>query len=158
MVAITVILAAVIGTFVLQIGNQTGDTAPSVSASISDADNNFDDTAAGENAYKISIQSVDRRVEMSNIRIAVRDPDTGEVQGVEMDADNDFGNGNLDLIKNGTGTAAIGGEDALGTGDVLVIQQNAGSTLEDNTEYEVVIFYLGGDEPQQLATSVVQVR
>jgi FlaG/FlaF family flagellin (archaellin) len=79
MVAITVILAAVIGTFVLGLGNQVGNSAPTASLTISDAGNDYnasDGTAAGDhagpqNAFTISHDNGDPLNE-ENLRITVR--------------------------------------------------------------------------------------
>ena len=146
------ILAAVIGTFVLQIGNQTGDTTPSISASISDSDNNYDaDSGNDQNAFRIQVQSTDRRIDMSNIRIVVRNPDTGNVES-QLDQDSSYEDGDGDVGTNGDsdgdttvlllsqndGTSTLA-DNQFQSGDIFVISDQ-GSQLDDNTEYEIVIF------------------
>jgi len=62
MVAITVILAAVIGTFVIGLGDDLGGTAPSASF-----DNNYDDT---ENTVEFTHRGGDRIVSGESVLVA----------------------------------------------------------------------------------------
>jgi flagellin-like protein len=156
MVAITVILATVIGTLVLDIGNQTGDTVPSVSASIQDADFNWpsDGSSTNDDAFRIQIQSVDRSIDMSNVRVEVRDTDSGEIK-TQLDQNSEYGDRTLALIRNGDTATDT---DNFQTGDVFVVQATGDASLDDETDYNVVIFYTGGDQPEQIASSTVELR
>jgi flagellin-like protein len=75
MVAITVILAAVIGTFVLQLGNQVGDTSPTASTSFDQSVGNTDEIEVvhdgGDSLNSDNIEFVYQN----------RDSDTDEVDG-----------------------------------------------------------------------------
>lgn len=93
MVAITVILAAVIGTFVLNLSQNTGDTAPTASLSFADETDNYEDqfwlngTAPAGNDLPVnnnqSVVSIDHQsgetLNAENIRILIRDDDNAIV-------------------------------------------------------------------------------
>lgn len=72
MVAITVILAAVIGAFVLNLGSNLGQTGPSTQLSVSDASDNYDgssDSALAEISHKGGDQ-----VKASDLKIVITTP------------------------------------------------------------------------------------
>jgi flagellin-like protein len=87
MVAITVILAAVIGTFVLGLGNQVGNSAPTASLTISDAGNDYNGTVApnetqgpNQDVFTISHDNGDPLNE-ENLRVTVRYAENNTIVG-----------------------------------------------------------------------------
>ena len=85
MVAITVILAAVIGTFVLGLGDQVGDSAPQASFSIDDVD------VSGDDPVIEVTKTGGQDIELSDLRVVVdagdqeAEFDLAELEGPEGD-------------------------------------------------------------------------
>lgn len=87
MVAITVILAAVIGTFVLGLGDSL-QTTPQVSMSVSDASDAYDGTSGTSgtiNAFNIAHNNGDT-ISTSDIRVIIRTTDGASVATLESGA------------------------------------------------------------------------
>lgn len=129
MVAITVILAAVIATFVIGLGDQTDDVAPSVS---------FSDSVENESqgVTSISIDTTDSDVDASNIEIVVGDNDPVSWQDAT-------GNDQLAAGQQVTINASsdeIGSESASGSvdqGDSITIRFSTENTSDTLLESEV---------------------
>ncbi len=111
MVAITVILAAVIGTFVLGLGDSL-EQAPQSQISIEDADDTFDTTATSDtDAFDISQNGGDQ-LTMGDIRIVVDGP---------------------------TSPSAFesGAWDTADRSDTLELRDGSGNPVDDTTEFSV---------------------
>jgi len=175
MVAITVILAAVIGTFVLQLGDQAGGQAPSVSASVSDADYNVPsdetDVENRSNLFKIQVQSVSSSESLDNYELRVVRDDTGERaaflgQNLITNVSNPA---LLNVTYNGQQAANESLSGDLTAGDTIFVQSgfknDSGGPITANDEfvtdeadYVIQIVYIGGDEPKVVSESTVELR
>ena len=155
MVAITVVLAASIGMFVMDTGSIIGHTAPQPSLTITDASDDFDETSSENQAlFEISHRGGDV-LRVKDIILVVRDTSSSDLilkfeQG-EISESGVSGNWNVtidgtaadstvifepgeDLLVtyNGTGSADIGDEADY---DVLLIDDPSGEPLMDSRVY-----------------------
>ena len=148
MVAITVILAAVIGSFVLGLGQDT-QKAPQASLTISDNGKEF--SGGTGSAFDISHDSGDP-LRFDEFRIIVRDADTNEIVMKYEDATfltGSFGAAGL----NGAGSPAAGSQ--MEVGDVLTISDtDATDGFSDDQKYEILLVHKPSD--QTIASSTVQ--
>ena len=111
MVAITVILAAVIGTFVLGLGDQLGDTAPQASFTVEDVN------SSNITFVKTGGQDIDK----SNLVLSV----DGERQSADFTGNTTWQSGEAKSIAHGSGTA---------TGvTVRIIHDPSGSAIYEDT-------------------------
>lgn len=140
MVAITVILAAVIGTFVLDLGSSVGDTAPQASISVEDSTANYKDDSAWQDFVDLSHDGGDQ-INAENLKIIVRkESDNSQMMVWE---NGDITNKTASPNQNGFDISVNGGElkssTTIETGDVMVINasSNGGGEIPDNTEYIV---------------------
>jgi flagellin-like protein len=97
MVAITVILAAVIGTFVLGLGDQVSESAPQATIGLEDADTN-NPAAGGDDLFNLNHNGGDD-VEMSNVRAVIERGSAAtwsidDFSNTATDIDSDSGNSN----------------------------------------------------------------
>jgi len=157
MVAITVILAAVIGTFVLGLGDQVGSSQPSASLSISDASSEYiNDTNANE-TFVINHNNGDTLNE-ENIRITVRDE---ESNNLVIDLDPASANSSVDTPDgwarlNG---AALEEKDDIELNDRVTIMENATDgayALQNDTNYQVTVIHSPSDST--LAQRTIELR
>ncbi|ELZ54504.1 flagellin-like protein [Halorubrum hochstenium ATCC 700873] len=123
MVAITVILAAVIGTFVLGLGDQLGDTAPQASFSVDNVELNESSDDVNVSITKTGGQDLDP----SQITVSIDGTRSGTV------AD---GSGLTDTWQSGT-TAGIGpigsGYGSDDTVEVRLIHDPSGNAIFEDT-------------------------
>lgn len=128
MVAITVILAAVIGTFVLGLGDQVQQTAPSASIT-------FDQSAGNDDNIKISHDGGES-LEKGNIDIVYEDGKLTDNPGVDdwVSSVEDDG----EITAGETVTIQADGTD-FSSGDIVKVVWTAsdGSTSSTIAEYEV---------------------
>ncbi|MWV65948.1 type IV pilin [Halorubrum sp. JWXQ-INN 858] len=127
MVAITVILAAVIGTFVLGLGDSVGDTAPSASY-------DWDQNSAGDEVTltHVSGQNIDA------------DRVTGTVGGTETEFDGDS-----------LGVAWADPDDRISSGDSIEWSEGD-QTIESNGELRVIWTASGGGSSSTLTSYTVE--
>lgn len=137
MVAITVILAAVTGTFVLGFGSSVDSAPPQASLSVDDHLDDFTDAGSGENAFVIRHNSGDQ-LHASDLIISVRHADDNTL--VDEWEDGSWATGGVLTISVNGGS--LSSTDLLWTGDQLVIS-DAGTNLVDVKQYKVTII----DEP-----------
>jgi flagellin-like protein len=149
MVAITVILAAVIGSFVLGLGQNT-QKAPQASLTISDNENEFSTGGTGS-AFDIRHDSGDP-LRFDEFRILVRDADTNEIlvkyEDATFLAGSSFGAAGL----NGAGAPAAGSR--MQVGDVLTISDTGSGGFAESQKYRVLIVHKPSD--QTIAASTVE--
>jgi len=123
MVAITVILAAVIGTFVLGLGDSLGDSQPTAQIDVS-----VENATTADTDYNVTLEhSGGDRIDAENLRVVVTD-----TAGTESDAANEFTEPfTVGDIESGTftGTTGTATEDVR----VRVIHQPSDSILVDRT-------------------------
>jgi flagellin-like protein len=119
MVAITVILAAVIGTFVLGLGDSLGDSQPTAQI---DTDLEFD----GSGNYTLSIEHAGGdRIDSGALNVIVGDgTNQTEVTGVFSDAFTVGDTESADFVSDGGGTADI---------RVRIVHQPSDSIIVDKT-------------------------
>ena len=86
MVAITVILAAVIGTFVLGLGDQVSESAPQASFSFDFSDNNDDGFGGNADDYVNLTHEGGETLETSNIEVS--GDDSGVTEDTSFPSDN----------------------------------------------------------------------
>jgi flagellin-like protein len=132
MVAITVILAAVIGTFVLNLSNQTGDTAPQVSFSISDDPNNFASNDGA--AFRLSHGGGDD-LPVDSFEIVIRNSSTNAEVIRWNDAEFTTGGNSATLFLNGNQYET----GLVSNGDRLTLEEGAGGDLNSGTQYRITI-------------------
>ena len=145
MVAITVILAAVIGTFVLGLGDSVNSSQPSASLSISDAPAEYNETSATADTnatFRINHNNGDTLNE-ENIRITVREQDSNALV-VDLDPAsanytdaNDFDHW---TYLNG---GELGANDDIELNDALTLYdgESSSTTLSDETTYQVTVIH-----------------
>jgi FlaG/FlaF family flagellin (archaellin) len=140
MVAITVILATVIGAFVLQIGNQTGDSAPTSQISVQDASSASAPLTAGTTDLDLLVvsHSGGDTIPAEDYEIRFREGDTsnnfvkltsGSTVGYDIDDD---GNDEISL-------SLANSQPDFGTGDEIVVHAEDETDSGDNHDY-------GGDK------------
>jgi flagellin-like protein len=78
MVAITVILAAVIGTFVLGLGNEVSETAPTASMGFADASDAYEPSDASGDAKDLFVVSHNNgdKLQAADVKIVIREAST----------------------------------------------------------------------------------
>ena len=141
MVAITVILAAVIGTFVLGLGSNTQST-PQASLTISD--NNEDYSGGGSDAFDIAHDS-GAQLESGDLRVVIRfnsnNTIAAEYDGGEIVTPS---GSEVTVLKNGN--TGFPGETNLIVGDVLTIRDDTTSDeFEDDTKYGISVIHKPSD-------------
>ena len=148
MVAITVILAAVIGTFVLGMA-QPQEEAPRASLTMSDHTTDFYN-GTGE-AFDITHDSGDA-VDVSSLRIIVREKASNQIV-VEHDGGQfETGGASVEMQKNGV--AGLSAADELRVGDVVTLNATSSGPLSDNTKYRLTVIH----KPSDTTVSAVTVR
>jgi len=145
MVAITVILAAVIGTFVLGLGEQVQNTSPQASYGFDFTNNPKDDTANNEDELTITHESGDG-IDPAQLSIAV----TG-AEAVDADYSTD-----ASIQSNNDWETISGSSDDVNAGSQLTLTNSeftaGGSTLPTDTESDA-----SADEDLQLDGATVRV-
>jgi flagellin-like protein len=117
MVAITVILAAVIGTFVLGLGDQLGNNAPQATFSVSDDSDPYDGGTNGVDVVNIDHNGGDT-LQGQNIRIILRTGEGDRITEVtDISVNSDLGAGEL-----GSTYAQVG------TGDRITVKMDSGNS------------------------------
>jgi len=137
MVAITVILAAVIGTFVLGLGDSL-QQAPQATLNAEDASNGFAENDNGS-AFTISQDGGDS-IAYSDIRVVLNgDGGPFEFEQGSWSADG----GNLELL-NSSGSTPDTAEE-LSVGGQITIDSTSGNNLAANTEYRIRLIHIPSD-------------
>jgi len=153
MVAITVILAAVIGTFVLGLGDSL-QTTPQLSTSVSDAGDDYAGDTADSTAFVITHNNGDS-VDVSDVKIVVRDDNNAEVATFEADSWTDTGDGadseTLQATLDGSDLSGAGsGEFSVGS-TVTIYGDGSGTTttsdwtLQPTNTYTIQIVHVPSD-------------
>ena len=161
MVAITVILAAIIGTFVLGLGQNT-QAAPQASLAVSDASDDLRDDGTNQAALSIRHDSGDG-LQLDEIRIVVREADSNAIVGEwsaggswAVTANSDTVTAFLDGTDLNATPAASGG--SLDVGEVLTLEETTdttgGSVITDG-RYRVVVIHDPSDST--VASATVQI-
>jgi len=134
MVAITVILAAVIGTFVLGLGDSL-EQAPQSQLSVEDASADYDpSTATEQNAFVLSHDGGDA-LTMGDIRIVFEGPsstytfESGAFAATDRDGADGTDNDNLQL-ESSTDNAVTDSYE-FSVGDTLTLVDEDGDTLDE---------------------------
>jgi len=143
MVAITVILAAVIGTFVLGLGDSL-EQAPQSQLSVEDASADYDPSGTGDqNAFVVSHDGGDA-LTMGDIRIVFEGPsstytfESGAFEDGERDGNDGVDDDNLQL-ESSPGSPVTDSYE-FSVGDTLTLVDNGGGTLDEG-EYDVQIIH-----------------
>lgn len=137
MVAITVILAAVIGTFVLDLGSSVGQTAPQASITVEDSTTNYDPTGSSWQDFVDLTHDGGDQIDAENLKVVARyESNNTELFTWENGEMNNASSHEFHVDLNGQ---TLTSSDTVETGDVLVVETNAGATNKaaDNTEYVV---------------------
>lgn len=155
MVAITVILAAVIGTFVLDLGSNVGQSAPQTSMGVTDHSDDYD-TSTNANMFRVDHDGGDD-LTFSTMRIQIRDAgDNSLIMEWDGDPSAISGGSASDGIINLNGAAASS-TDVISTGDQLVFEEGStGDELIDNSQYRIV--FIDKDAGEQIAEATVTLR
>ncbi len=133
MVAITVILAAVIGTFVLGLGDSLNQ-APQSSVGVSDSSTDFSAGTGATDAFVFSHQQGDALV-MGDLRFVVRNADGSNAKSITGTSG--------DLSLNGDGSAPAA-DDEFGVGDTITMQddKSVSGSLSSGTTYTVQVIHV----------------
>jgi flagellin-like protein len=169
MVAITVILAAVIGTFVLGLGNQVGNSAPTTSLTIQDAGEEYDwQFNYNQSVISISHDNGDK-LDSENLRVIVRNESNGDTlltfDPASEKLDDVWANASYGTFaKMNHSSEAMTTESDISVGDTLDIHEgpmNASSATNGiqgvfypDTEYTVTIVHVPSDS--QLAKRTIE--
>lgn len=165
MVAITVLLAAILGTFAITLSEQGSQVGPIASLSVGDAAHNYDPTANSETLFEIHHQAGEQ-VAVYDVRVTIRRSgtselvltwtgwsgiDTAHTKGTASDWRLEF---NGKDITNGTSTT-------MTVGDVIVVSVDAdaiggSSELPDSEMYIVTI--ADGKTSKPIARTAVGLR
>lgn len=167
MVAITVILAAVIGTFVLGMADDLGESAPKASISITDAEAALSDTTANEETLFFIEHSSGDSIDASNMEVTIRVA-SNKTHIAKLNQGNSYAgdvggasNDDILVMNRDTGSALASG-DEVSQGTVLAIEESnsgdayGGNGLGSGVKYEIVITDLTSD--QQIASGTVTLR
>lgn len=135
MVAITVILAAVIGTFVLGLGSNVSEPAPQVSLAIADAGATYEN---GARAFVLEHQGGDD-IELANSRVLVRNASSGKV--VAEYAGGEWVTPASGLVLELDGEPAGATAVATTGGQVAIVDDGgvSGTVFSSGTRYEIVV-------------------
>jgi flagellin-like protein len=159
MVAITVILAAVIGTFVLGLGGALQESAPSATVTIQDHPDGIDADTADQNLFNINHQSGDE-IAGEDLRITVRNESTNtlvaEWQGGNWD--NPEGANTGDTFNGDASGLSTG--DFIGTGDRITItgDERSGTPAEYYVDSRYTISLIDTNTDQTIASATVRLR
>jgi len=149
MVAVTVILAAVIGSFVLGLGQET-QRAPEASITISDSEGVF--TGGTGSAFDLRHDSGDALL-FREVGIIVRNADTNAIVAEYEDASFVTGSSFGEASLNGDGSPVAGSR--FSVGDVLTISDTVGSDgFTAGQKYEILVVHRPSD--QTIASSTVE--
>lgn len=150
MVAITVILAAVIGTFVLGLGQNVGNSGPTASISVSDNPTDYTDPTTGTSAvaaFDISHNQGDS-IEVSKLQITVRSASDNSIVA-RWTSGSGWTNGagsSVDVSATVDGTA-IGSASTFSTGSLITISDgNSTQVFSDNTDYIIQMVHTESDK------------
>jgi len=132
MVAITVILAAVIGAFVLNLGNDIQNTAPTASIGATDAGQQLNDSADAQTVLYINHQQGDS-IKQSNLRITVSNESGAQIADITWNTTKgswDAGtNSNLNVSSGALSDSSFDAGDQLTLKEVSGTNVTAGQTL-----------------------------
>ncbi|MEE6211041.1 type IV pilin N-terminal domain-containing protein [Salarchaeum sp. III] len=130
MVAITVILAAVIGAFVLNLGQDIQNTAPTASIGATDAGQQLNDTDTQTVLY-INHQQGDS-IKQSNLRITVSNQSGAQIADITWNTSSerwDPGSGDLNISSGALSDSSFDAGDQLTLKEVTGANVTAGQTL-----------------------------
>lgn len=147
MVAITVILAAVIGTFVLGLGDSLSDTSPQASLGINDDPNDYTTTSLPQDAFRLEHNGGDDLVGQ-DIRIVIRDTDNAVVAQWDDGSWTNESGAAIDLSDSVNGGSTLSGSTSISTGDrVTIIDISSNAVLSDDTQYQISVVFKPSGEP-----------
>ncbi len=136
MVAITVILAAVIASFVFGLGSNAPRSAPQAQLSMSDASDTVDASTSGDKLFTISHQGGDT-LKCNNTKIIVYDDNYESIDTLTYD-------GNF----NGTNNLTASTDDNKFTpGEVLVVEEDGSTSIESGDIIKVKILDTVSNQP-----------
>ncbi|WP_092932409.1 type IV pilin [Natrinema hispanicum] len=141
MVAVTVILAAVIAAFVMDMGSGLGESAPSVGT---EATSNSGWADTGDDVvFRIAHQSGDS-VEMDNMRVVIRDSDSASVATLDSDGWSGQGsNSEVSLVIDGVSSNQ--GAETFSGGSTIEIEASGTNDISENTEYTIQLIHTPSD-------------
>jgi len=134
MVAVTVILAAVVGAFVFGVIGEP-KAAPQVTLNVEDAEWNYG-SGTDTNAFVITHNGGDD-IPGQDLKVVVADLDG--VPQATFDEDNSWSPSNVGILGYNGNTTALTATDQVSTGDALIIKDNGSDTFDDNTKYSIRI-------------------
>lgn len=153
MAAITVILAAVIGTFVLDLGQSVGNTGPTASVTVGDADEAIDTDG---NQFAVMEHRSGDELEVNDIQIRVRYDTNSTVvgtwEGSDWESSDKFNNIQLN-------DATMTSSDTITTGDVLtwtIDTSASGTGLAPSEKYQFQVIDTSTDNT--VANDVVKIN
>lgn len=158
MVGITVVLAAVIGTLVLNMGAQTGETGPNAQLDVRDAAADFDHTDNDSDPFLTISHNGGDPVDADAIRLVVRNATSNDVvldwrRGTWIETAEAVGDGNVSITLNDDDLEP---EHTIEIGDVVTVAMTdeAGSP-PDGRQYRVLVLHPGSDS--ELVEAVVRI-
>jgi flagellin-like protein len=161
MVAITVILAAVIWTFVQGLGDSLSNTGPTASYSFSDAGKEFGDTTdLGGNAFVIS-HNQGATTEMGDLRIVIRNAaDNSQVTAWTQSGRWTVDNGDVASDDDNSialnGATTFGASDEFATGDSITIAEDTPNEFSADADYLIQVIHMPSDTTISQGTVTLQ--
>ena len=148
MVAITVVLAASIGMFVMDFGSVLGQTTPHPSLTVTDAPNNFDEADGEEQDFVEITHRGGDHLRVDDIDLHIRETTSNhlimEMEQRELTEDFDGGAWNITISDQ-----PIHSIELFEPGDTLVVAHNdsGGNGIDDETEYDVMVIDSPSGQP-----------
>lgn len=158
MVGITVVLAAVIGTLVLNMGAQTGETGPNAQLDVRDAMADFDYTDNDSDPFLTISHNGGDPVDADAIRLVVRNATSNDVvlswyRGMVIETVEGIDDENVSVDMNGENLTS---EDTIEIGDVVTVAvTDQGGLPPDGRQYRVLVLHPASDS--QLVDTAVRI-
>lgn len=158
MVGITVVLAAVIGTLVLNMGSQAGETGPNAQLEVRDATADFDHTDNDSDAFLTISHNGGDPVNADAIRLVVRNATSNDVvldwrRGTWIETAEHVGDGNVSVTLNDDDLQS---DDTIEISDVVTLSMTdqVGSP-PDGRQYRLLVLHPASDS--QLVDAAVRI-
>jgi len=156
MVAITVILAAVIGAFVLNLGSSVGDQAPQASISATDAGQVYNNSNSSANVtmFYLNHQS-GADIKFKNLKIVIQNDGGQKVANISSANDWTDKSANITALLNGN---TVQTSDTFTTGDQITIQERGGTNASfvKGTTYKFLIIDTNSGQTITTAKATLQ--
>lgn len=158
MVAITVILAAVMGSFVLDMGQSVQQTGPMVSLTVKDAQADYDPTAdTGLDDFIVIEHQSGDDLDADSLRIIVRNESSNQIIAEYDNGDISDPSGEANDVQFLLNSDPLQSSATVVIGDVITIQiDEQDNTIGDDREYSVTV--VSTETNNRVAVGTAEVR